>query len=126
MYSENDETFIEKMTEDISAAARLLALGTEKEVPKAGLFPKITVEFKDKSGKLDITYWKLSICSISIDGGNENKRYLEVSGTLRNGYEVSCFIFAGTTSECIEQLRNTSYVKRVKQTIRLNLKAMDD
>lgn len=125
MYSERYEPYIEEMTEDISDAARLLALDAERNVPETGLFPKITVEFKDKSGILDITYWQLNICSF-IEGGNGDKRYLEVSGTLKGGYKMSCFNFAGTTSECIEMLRNPFYVEKVKQTMRASLNAMDD
>lgn len=126
MYCESFEPYIEDMTDDIYIAANRLASETESKVPEIGLFPKITVEFKDKSGILDITYWQLNICSICIDGGNEDKRYLEVSGTLKNGYKISCLNFAGSTSDCIEQLRNPSYVERVKQTMRVNLNAMDD
>lgn len=126
MYSERYEPYIDAMSNDISIAANILASETESKVPEKGLFSKITVEFKDKSGMLDITCWQLNICSMSIDGGNEDRRYLEVSGILKSGYKISCLNFAGTTSECIEQLRNPFYVERVKQTIRVNLNAMDD
>lgn len=126
MYSERYEPYIEEMTEDISSAAKLLALEAEKNVPETGLFPKITVEFKDKSGILDITYWQLNVCSLYIEGGNIDKRYLEVTGTLKSGYKISCLNFAGTKSECIDMLRNSSYVEHVKQTMRVNLNAMDD
>lgn len=126
MYNEECETYIEEMTEDISTVAKLLASETEKKVPETGPFPKITVEFEDKSGMLDITYWQLSVCSIYIEGKKEDRRYLEVSGTLKGGYKISCLNFAGTTSECIEMLRNPSYVENVKQTMRVNLNAMDD
>ena len=44
-------------------------------------------------------------CSISkADGGNENKRYLEVSGLLKSGYKISSFNFCGTKSECIRAI----------------------
>ena len=49
MYSERYEPYIEEMTEDISDVAKSLALEAERDVPETGLFPKITVEFKDKS-----------------------------------------------------------------------------
>lgn len=126
MYNEKCETYIEEMTEDISTAARLLASETEKKVPETGPFSKITVEFEDKSGMLDITYWQLSVCSIYIEGKKEDRRYLEVSGTLKGGYKISCLNFAGTTSECIEMLRNPYYVEKVKNTIRVNLNGMDN
>ncbi len=126
MYSERYEPYIEEMTEDISAVAKSLALEAERDVPETGLFPKISVEFKDKSGVLDITYWQLNVCSIYIEGENNDKRYLEVSGTLKSGYKISCLNYAGTKSECIEMLRNPSYVENVKQTMRVNLNAMDD
>lgn len=76
MYNEKCETYIEEMTEDISTAARLLASETEKQVPETGPFPKITVEFEDKSGMLDITYWQYGystgqVC-IMLDGLNSH------------------------------------------------------
>lgn len=127
MYSERYEIYIEEMTEDIGIAAKQLADNAEKDIPEMGCFPKMTVQFKGQSGKLDITNWQLAICSISkIDGGDENKRYLEVSGYLKGGYKISCYNFCGTKSDCIKQLRNPSYVERIKQTMRLNLNAMDD
>lgn len=125
MYSERYEPYIEEMSEDISSAARSLALEAEREVPETGFFSNISVEFKDKSGVLDITNWQLNICSIYIEDGDKNRRYLEVSGTLKGGYKISCFNFAGTKSECIEMLRNPFYVEKVKQTMRVNLNAMD-
>lgn len=127
MYSERCEVYIEEMTDDIGVAAKLLADQVEKEIPETGLFPKISVRFKDKSGKLDITDWQLTICCIDeIDGGDENKRYLEVSGFLKSGYKISCYNFCGTKSECVEMLRNPSYVEKIKNTMRINLNAMDD
>lgn len=126
MYSSNDEIYIEAMTDEIELAITSLIPELEK-VPETGLFAKITTTFKDKSGKLDITEWQLSVCTISkIDGGNENKRYLEVSGKLKSGYKISCFNFCGTKQECIEILRNTYYVEKVKHSIRVNLNGMDD
>lgn len=126
MYSERYEPYIEEMSEDISSAASSLALEAEREVPETGLFSKISVEFKDKSGVLDITNWQLNICSLYIEDGNRDQRYLEVSGTLKGGYKISCFNFVGTKSECIEMLRDPSYVEKVKQTMRVNLNAIDD
>lgn len=61
------------MTEDISTAARLLASETEKQVSETGPFPKITVEFEDKSGMLDITYWQYGYSTGQVWG---------VSGTI--------------------------------------------
>lgn len=127
MYTDRDEIYIEAMTADIAAAAECLAIETEKNVSETGWFAKITIPFYDNSKGLDITDWFLSVCTIcEADGGNEDKRYLEVSGLLKGGYKISSFNFCGTKSECIEQLRNPSYVERIKNTIRVNLNAMDD
>lgn len=127
MYADGDEIYIETMTADITAAVERLAIEVEKNVPDTGWFSKVTIPFKDNSKGLDITDWQLAICSISkADGGNENKRYLEVSGLLKSGYKISSFNFCGTKSECIERLRDPSYVERIKVTIRVNLNAMDD
>lgn len=125
MYADGDEIYIGTMTADITAAVERLAIEVEKNVPDTGWFSKVTIPFKDNSKELDITDWQLVICSISkADGGNENKRYLEVSGLLKSGYKISSFNFCGTKSECIE--RDPSYVERIKVTIRVNLNAMDD
>lgn len=119
--------YLQKMSQEISAAASLLADEIDKAVPDMGEFQKVSVPFRDKKKELEITEWRLAVCQFpDVNGPDSNQRYIELIGILDGGYGVSVLAFGGTKAECITKLRKPELVSRIQGLMIRCLEDMND